>query len=102
MALIFHDSLWYPVGVVLSFIVIQFLDNNIIVPYVVGARISINAIASIIAVIAGGMIWGIAGMFLSLPIVAIMKVIFDRLEPLKAWGMLLGDEIPRGKGRRLP
>lgn len=94
MALITKDSAWYPVGVVASFSVIQFIDNNLIVPYVVASRISINALISVIAVIIGGMLWGISGMFLSLPAVAILKIIFDRVDSLKPWGLILGDAIP--------
>lgn len=94
MALITKDSAWYPVGVVGAFTIIQFIDNNFIVPYVVASRVSINALISIVAVIIGGMLWGISGMFLSLPAVAILKVIFDRVETLKPWGLLLGDVIP--------
>ncbi len=94
MALITKDSLWYPAGVVAAFSVIQFIDNNLIVPYIVASRVSINAIFSILAVIVGGMMWGVSGMFLSLPAIAILKIIFDRVDGLKPWGMLLGDAIP--------
>jgi predicted PurR-regulated permease PerM len=94
MALITKESAWYPLGVVAAFSVIQLIDNNLIVPYVVASRISINALISIVAVIIGGMLWGISGMFLSLPAVAILKIIFDRVDDLKPWGLILGDTIP--------
>jgi predicted PurR-regulated permease PerM len=93
MALISKDSAWYPIGVAMSFAFIQLLDNNIIVPYVVASRVSINALISVIAVIVGGMLWGISGMFLSLPAVAILKIICDRVETLKPWGLILGQEV---------
>ena len=101
MAIMTKDSLWYPIGVVGAFSLIQFIDNNVIVPYVVASRVSINALVSIVAVIIGGMIWGLSGMFLALPAVAILKVVFDRVEPLAPWGLLLGDTIP-GKGTNDP
>jgi predicted PurR-regulated permease PerM len=94
MAIITKDSAWYPLGVVGAFSIIQLIDNNLIVPYIVASRVSINALISIVAVIIGGMLWGISGMFLSLPAVAILKVIFDRVETLKPWGLILGDAIP--------
>ncbi len=94
MALITKDSGLYPLGVIVAFSIIQFIDNNLIVPYIVASRVSINALISIIAVIIGGMLWGISGMFLSLPAVAILKIIFDRIESLKPWGLILGDTIP--------
>jgi predicted PurR-regulated permease PerM len=94
IAFITKDAIWHPVSVALAFSVIQFLDNNLIVPKVVGAHVRINSIATIIAVIVGGQLWGISGMFLFIPLMAILKVVFDRVEPLKAWGMVLGDVIP--------
>jgi predicted PurR-regulated permease PerM len=94
MAIVTKDSLWYPIGVLGAFTLIQFIDNNLIIPYVVASRVSINALISIVAVIIGGMLWGVSGMFLALPAVAILKVIFDRVEHLAPWGLLLGDTIP--------
>lgn len=73
---------------------IQLIDNNYIVPKIVGSKVKLNALVSIFAVIAGAALWGIPGMFLSIPLIAIIKVIFDRIEPLKPWGFLLGDTMP--------
>ena len=72
----------------------QFIDNNFIVPKVVASKVKVNALISIIIVLAGGALWGVAGMFLSLPLTAIVKVIFDRVENLKPWGFLIGDTMP--------
>jgi predicted PurR-regulated permease PerM len=77
--------------VLITIAVVQFLDNNILMPKIVGSKVKINALASIVAVIIGGSIGGIPGMFLSLPTVAVMKIIFDRTDDLKQWGVLLGD-----------
>ncbi|MCC6287922.1 MAG: AI-2E family transporter [Chitinophagaceae bacterium] len=74
--------------------VVQFLDNNILMPRIVGSKVKINALVSIIAVIVGGTIAGISGMFLSLPLVAIFKIMFDHSTEFKHWGFLLGDERP--------
>ena len=93
MALITKDSPWYAVGVIGAFTLIQVLDNNLIVPKVVASRVSINALVSVVAVVGGGFLWGLSGMFLSIPAVAIAKVILDRTESLQPWGMLLGGEI---------
>lgn len=70
--------------------VIQFIDNQFLTPLVVGARVEINALFSIVVVIAGGMLWGIAGMFLAIPIFGILKVVFDRIPELEPWGYVLG------------
>lgn len=76
---------------------IQFIDNNYIVPKIVASRVQINAFVSIIVVIIGGSIWGLSGMFLSIPVTAILKVIFDHVDSLKPWGFLLGNNVPTRK-----
>ncbi|MES2799243.1 MAG: AI-2E family transporter [Bacteroidota bacterium] len=84
----------YTLYVLIMYSFIQFVDNNFIIPRVVASRVQINAFVSIIVVIIGGAIWGIPGMFLSIPITAIIKVIFDHIDSLKPWGFLLGDIVP--------
>lgn len=69
---------------------VQFIDNHFLVPLVVGAKVELNAFFSIVVVIAGGMLWGIPGMFLSIPITGILKVIFDKVPALEPWGYVLG------------
>jgi predicted PurR-regulated permease PerM len=82
------DALW----VLGLYAVVQFIDNNIIVPRVVASRVQLNALVSIIVVMIGGAIWGVPGMFLALPLTAILKVVFDRVQGLEPWGYLLGDD----------
>jgi predicted PurR-regulated permease PerM len=81
------------IGVIAILTVVQFVDNNIIMPRVVSSKVKINALITILGVLVGGALAGISGMFLSIPAIAILKVIFDRVDDLKPWGMLLGDEI---------
>jgi predicted PurR-regulated permease PerM len=84
-----------PVITVLAVIaVVQFLDNNILMPRIVGSKVKINALVAILGVIVGGSMAGVSGMFLSMPIIAVLKVIFDRTEIFKQWGALFGDERP--------
>jgi len=94
IAFITKDSLFYPLMVFLVYIIIQFIDNHYIIPKIVASRVKLNALISIIAVLVGGAFWGIPGMFLSIPLTAIIKVIFDHIEPLKPWGFLLGNIVP--------
>ncbi len=82
-------------GVIIVTIIVQLVDNNILVPMVVSSKVEINAMASIVGIIIGGAIAGISGMFLAIPTIAILKVIFDRIEPLKPWGYLMGDDLPK-------
>lgn len=84
----------YALFVLLMYGFIQFIDNNIIVPKIVASRVKINALASVIVVIVGGTIWGVSGMFLSIPLIAVVKIIFDRIPSLKPYGYLIGDSMP--------
>jgi predicted PurR-regulated permease PerM len=83
------------IGVIVVNTVVQLIDNNIIVPLVVSSKVRINAIVSVIGIVIGGSLAGIAGMFLAIPVIAILKVIFDRIESLEPWGFLLGDNLPK-------
>ena len=93
----------WPIFAVLGTIAfVQFLDNNILMPRIVGSKVKINALATIVGVIIGGALAGVSGMFLSLPVIAVMKIIFDRSETLKQWGVLLGDEKPKQSPMQWP
>ncbi|WP_395808896.1 AI-2E family transporter [Daejeonella sp.] len=82
-----------PIITVLGVIgIVQFVDNNILMPRIVGSKVRINAFAAILGVFICGSLVGISGMFLALPMVAVLKIIFDRSKTFKPWGILLGDE----------
>jgi predicted PurR-regulated permease PerM len=101
MATVTKDGYSTQLGVIIAYIVIQFIDNNILVPRIVSSKVQINALMSIIVVLLGNQLWGISGMFLSIPFVAVLKIVFDRIDDLKPWGKLLGDTIPtRHMGER--
>lgn len=77
------------------YLLVQFIDNNYLMPFIVASRVKINALFSVIVVLIGGALWGVAGMFLAIPLTAIIKVIFDRIKSLEPWGYLLGDTMPK-------
>lgn len=84
----------YALLVMGSYLLIQFIDNNYIIPKIVGSKVKLNALISIIVIIIGQALWGIPGMILAIPLTAILKVIFDHIEPLKPLGFLLGNIVP--------
>lgn len=86
----FHTQLL----IIIAYIIIQFIDNHFLIPYIVSSKVKINALISIIMILLAGAVWGIAGMFLSIPFTGVLKIIFDRIPELKPWGKLLGDDIP--------
>ncbi len=81
--------------VLITIAVVQFLDNNILMPRIVGSKVKVNALASIVGIIIGGTMAGVSGMFLSIPIMAVLKIVFDKSASLKQWGVLLGDDRPQ-------
>ncbi len=85
-----HQIIWIVIGME----AIHFVDANFLMPRIVGSRVKINALMTILGAVIGGSLIGIPGIFLALPTIAILKIIFDRVDDMKPWGMLLGDESP--------
>jgi predicted PurR-regulated permease PerM len=96
-----HPEIDVLLGVVGVFIAVQVIDNNFLVPFIVGSKVRINALVSIVGVLVGGALAGLSGMFLSIPAIAMMKVIFDRVPGLEPWGILLGDQTPEQANNNL-
>ncbi|MBS1665161.1 MAG: AI-2E family transporter [Bacteroidetes bacterium] len=90
VALITKDSYWYAAGVLFVFLFVHILEGNVITPYVVGSKVSINPLVAIFSLLLFGKLWGLSGLILALPVTAICKIIFDTLPGFKAVGFLLG------------
>jgi len=90
-ALATMDSPYYALAVLGWFQFVQFLEGNFITPNIVGGKVSLNPMVSMLAIILGGMLFGFAGFILALPIAALLKVVFDSIPQLEAFGFLLGD-----------
>jgi len=99
VALATKSSPMYALYVLGIYYFIQLIDNNFIVPTIVASKVKINALFSIIIILAGNALWGISGMFLSLPLLAIIKIIFDNIESLNPWGFLLGNTAENEKDK---
>jgi predicted PurR-regulated permease PerM len=91
--LLTHDSPWDAVAVIGAMGFIQFLEGNFITPRITGNKVQVNALAAIIALVVGGALWGTAGLIIFMPFVAILKVIFDNVDFLKPYGVLLGTDL---------
>jgi len=87
--------------VVVAFVAVHAVDGNVLMPLVVGSKVKINALFAFIGIVVGEMIWGISGMFLCIPYLAILKIIFDRVDTLKPWGILMGEEHKPEKKKRV-
>lgn len=86
------SSLLHVVFVLVALAVIHFIDSNFVVPKIVGSKVQVNSMVAMMAIFFGELLWGISGMFLAIPILAICKIVFDRVLELKPWGFLLGED----------
>lgn len=82
------QALW----VIIAVIVVNSIDGNIITPKIIGSKVSLNSFVVLFGIVAAESIWGIAGMFLAIPILAILKIIFDNVDGLRPYGFVLGEE----------
>jgi predicted PurR-regulated permease PerM len=83
------SNAWYPLGVIALFSFVQYLEANVIFPRVVGASLDVSTFAMLVSIIAGGIIWGGAGMVLFIPLVAILKIMADNIPALRPVNILL-------------
>ncbi len=98
-SLLTMDSLIYPVAILLGFYIVQLFESNLFTPTIVGSRVSLNPLITLLAIFIGGQIWGLAGMILFIPAGAMMKEIFDEVDSMKPYGFLLGS-VSRGMAER--
>lgn len=82
----------HALSVVVILIVVHFIDANVLLPRIVGRWVNMNPLITIVAVLTGELLWGIPGMFLFIPLAGILKIIFERVEGMKPWAILMGTE----------
>ncbi|SEH80858.1 Predicted PurR-regulated permease PerM [Paenimyroides aquimaris] len=82
------QALW----VIIAVIVVNSIDGNIITPKIIGSKVALNSFVVLFGIVIAESIWGIAGMFLAIPILAIFKIIFDNVEGLRPYGFVLGED----------
>ena len=80
-------------GVAIVVVIVHLIDSNFLFPKIVGSKVKMNALATIFGVIVGETLWGIPGMIIAIPIIAILKVVFEATEGVKPWSILLGDDL---------
>lgn len=86
------QSLNVALGVVITFLIVQFTENNILTPSITGVYVSINPLVTIVAIILGGLVWGLPGMFIIVPFVAMFKIFCDNIPDLKPYSFIIGVE----------
>lgn len=91
-AFLTKDSLWYPLGVVISFQIVQIIESNFLTPKIVGSNVNLNAFITFLGLMVGSAIWGIAGMIVIIPTLALLRKIFTLNESTMAFALLFGEE----------
>lgn len=86
------QSIGTAIAVIALFIIIQFIDNNILTPKIAAGQINVNPLAAILGILVGGIVWGIVGMIIAIPILGIIKIFCDNTDGLEAFGYLIGTE----------
>jgi predicted PurR-regulated permease PerM len=95
------DSLFYPIAVIVCYQIIQFIEGNILTPKIVGGNVNLNPFITIVGLLIGASIWGIAGMILIIPVMALLRQIFEWNEDTKPFAILLGEEKSNEKELKL-
>jgi predicted PurR-regulated permease PerM len=101
-ALLTKDSLFYPFAVIVSFTLIQFLESTYLTPKITGANVNLNAFVTFVGLLIGGAIWGIVGMILIIPTIAILKKLFELNPETEPYAYLFGEEDYRWFKRHMP
>ena len=96
------DSLFYPVAVIVCYQIIQMLEGNFLTPKIVGGNVNLNAFITFLGLLIGGTIWGVAGMILVIPAMAILREIFDLSETTKPFAYLMGEEKEKTEENEKP
>jgi predicted PurR-regulated permease PerM len=77
MALVQYESFGYAIFLAVVLIIVQNIIGNIIEPKIFGDRLGLNPLVILLSLLLWGYIWGIIGMFLSVPLTAIIKIVFS-------------------------
>ncbi len=91
-AFLTKDSLFYPLGVVVAFFIIQLIESNFLTPKIVGNNVNLNAFITFIGLLVGASIWGVIGMVLIIPTLAVLRKIFELSDSTKPFAILFGEE----------
>ncbi len=87
-----YDSIWMPFSIALFFWGVQIIESNFLTPKIVGGNLKVNALTSILSIIIGASVWGVAGMILFLPFAAMFKVVCEEYDELKPLALLVGEK----------
>ena len=74
-----------------SYLAVNIVQSNFITPVILGRRLTLNPVAILVGLIFWWWIWGVAGAFIAVPLLATLKIFCDHIESLAPIGEFLGD-----------
>jgi predicted PurR-regulated permease PerM len=86
------------VGILITYGLVQFIQSYLLEPLVVGSEVNINPMATIVGLVAGELLWGIPGMVVAIPLMGMMKVVFDHIPVMRPYAYLIGQEEKEDSG----
>lgn len=89
-AILIEDSASYAARVVIYIFCVHFFENNILSPNIVGNNLNINPFVIILGLILGAMVWGIPGMLVVIPFLAMLRIVIKKIPGLQPYVFLLG------------
>src|SRR5690606_28548952 len=90
-AFMYYNSYWMPITIAIFFWLVQVVESNFLTPKIVGGNLKINALTSILSIIIGASVWGVAGMVLFLPFAAMLKAVCEEYKELQPFALLIGE-----------
>ncbi|MEO6326737.1 MAG: AI-2E family transporter [Thermoanaerobaculia bacterium] len=102
VALLSGEDYTLAIKVLIFYTVIQFLEGNVLTPFIVGSRVRLHPLAVLIAFLFWGVLWGVPGAILAVPLTATIKVVAERFDRFSPWAALLGDRTPDPELEKLP
>lgn len=91
------DNIFTPILLTVILIVIQNLKGNILEPRILGNKLDLSPLVLLLSLVFWGYLWGITGMILSVPIMAIIKIILMSFEQTRPWGILMSYNLTSNK-----
>jgi predicted PurR-regulated permease PerM len=92
MAIFTGESPQQTLGVLILYFLVDLIENNILTPYITGGSVQVNPLMTIIGIISAGMVWGIPGMFVVIPLLGMLKIVLGNNENTKPFAFLIGTD----------
>jgi predicted PurR-regulated permease PerM len=80
---------------------VHLLEANVLTPKLVGKKLNLNALATFVGLFGGGLLWGVWGILLSVPLLGILRIVFSAAPRLQPWAFLLSAHEDRQLGLEL-